>query len=251
MNDFSRRMALRSGLATGGLGLAALVPAVSASGSGRLAPAAHPDTSTGTHTLTPAQAWRRLARGNHAWATGARTCPDEDLPLRHELAHEQHPFAVVVSCIDSRVPPETVFDQGLGSMFVVRTGAQTVDGLVTGSIEYGPVEHATPLIVVMGHQRCGAVKATVESIEHHHPLPPHLNAVVDSIRPAYERARRHGGDVVDRTIRIQTLRTVAALAVDPVLVPKIDKGVLGLVAAYYSLDTGRVSVLRTVGMRPS
>ncbi|RFU40152.1 carbonic anhydrase [Actinomadura logoneensis] len=210
--------------------------------------------TTGSPTaekLTPAQAWSRLAEGNRTWAAGNRKCPEESVQRRQEAAPTQNPFAVVVTCIDSRLPPETVFDQGVGALFVVRTGAQTVDDLVTGSIEYGPVEHSTPLIVVMGHQRCGAVKATVESLEKNHPLPKHLNSIVDSVKPAYEQARAKGGDIVDQTIRSQTLSTVAKLAADPALSPMVGKGTLGLVAAYYSLDTGQVSVLQTIGFRPS
>ncbi|MEV4256056.1 carbonic anhydrase [Spirillospora sp. NPDC049652] len=266
MNEFSRRSLLRSGLATGGLGVAALVPALGACGgtsqsavpvaqTGTATQTTAPPTSpTGTPTaekLTPAQAWSRLAQGNRTWAAGKRTCPQESAQRRQEVAAAQNPFAVVVSCMDSRLPPETVFDQGVGALFVVRTGAQTIDDLVKGSIEYGPVEHDTPLIVVMGHQRCGAVKATVESLEHDHPLPKHLNAIVESIKPAYEQAHAKGGDVLDQTIRAQTLRTVATLAADPALSSKVGKGTLGLVAAYYSLDSGQVSVLQTIGFKPS
>ncbi|MEV5574746.1 carbonic anhydrase [Spirillospora sp. NPDC052269] len=257
---------LRSGLATGGLGLAALIPSLGACGSSRTGsavpvaqnatptPTTTPTQTTGTKTaekLTPTQAWNKLAQGNQTWAAGKRTCPQESVERRQEVAPAQNPFAVVVSCIDSRLPPETVFDQGVGALFVVRTGAQTIDDLVTGSIEYGPLEHETPLIVVMGHQRCGAVKATVESLQHNKPLPPHLNAIVNSVKPAYETAKTKGGDVVDETIRAQTLRTASTLAADPALSPKVAKGTLGLVAAYYSLDTGKVSVLQTLGFRPA
>ncbi len=150
---------------------------------------------------------------------------------------------MVVSCIDSRVPPEMVFDQGIGDLFVVRTAAPTVDDLVAGSVEYGPVEDATPLIVVLGHQRCGAVTAAVESIGHGHRLPSHLDVIVESIRPAYEQARAKGGDLIDQTVRAQTLQTVATLTADPALSPRIDTGELGVVGAYYSLDSGQVSVL--------
>lgn len=242
---------LRSGLATGGLGLVALAPLVGAVPAAQASTSAQTTDTNAAQDLTPAQAWSRLQRGNRKWVSGRLKHPDQSLERRQEVALAQHPFAVVVSCIDSRLPPETVFDQGIGDLFVMRTGAQTIDGLVTGSIEYGPVEHATPLIVVLGHQRCGAVKATVESIEHKHPLPPHLNAIVDSIKPAYEQARRKGGDILDQTIRAQTLRTVATLAADPALSPNIGKGTLGIVGAYYSLDSGQVSVLQITGFRPA
>ena len=115
--------------------------------------------------LLPAQAWARLQAGNRHWASGTLEHPDQDAARRAVVADRQDPFATIVSCIDSRLPPETVFDQGIGDLFAVRTGAQTIDGLVTASVEYGPLENGTPLIVVMGHQRCGAVTAAVQAIQ--------------------------------------------------------------------------------------
>lgn len=178
------------------------------------------------------------------------THPRSSIKRREDVARAQDPFAVIVSCIDSRVSPETLFDQGIGDLFVTRTGAHTIDGLVEASVEYGPVEAATPLIVVMGHQRCGAVTSSVEAIEKRRKLPGHLDLIVDRIRPAYQEARAKGGDTIDQTVRAYTLRTVAELAADSVLASKLGRE-LGLVAAYYSLDTGKVSVLRTAGFTPS
>ena len=100
--------------------------------------------------LSPAQAWARLEAGNRHWAAGRLEHPDQDTDRRLRVAARQDPFATIVSCIDSRLPPETVFDQGIGDLFAVRTGPQTIDGLVTASIEYGPLENGTPLIVVLG-----------------------------------------------------------------------------------------------------
>ncbi|HET9078931.1 MAG TPA: carbonic anhydrase [Trebonia sp.] len=122
--------------------------------------------------LVPGQAWARLEAGNRHWADGRLEHPNQDAGRRSEVAQRQDPFAVIVSCIDSRVPPETVFDQGVGDLFAVRTGAQAIDGLVTASIEYGPLENGTPLIVVMGHERCGAVTAAVHAIQAAGPASP-------------------------------------------------------------------------------
>lgn len=198
--------------------------------------------------LSPAQAWARLESGNQHWAAGHLQHPDQDLDRRRRLAVRQDPFATIVSCIDSRLPPETVFDQGIGDLFAVRTGAQTIDGLVTASIEYGPLENETPLIVVLGHQRCGAITAAVQAIQSGERLPGHLSVIVERLRPAYRRAGAGSGDLIDRVVRAQVQRTVSALAHDGPLARLVDRGDLGIVGAYYDLETGLVTRLESLGL---
>lgn len=164
------------------------------------------------------------------------------------MAVRQDPFATIVSCIDSRLPPETVFDQGIGDLFAVRTGAQTIDGLVTASIEYGPLESGTPLIVVMGHERCGAITAAVRAIQSGDRLPGHLNLIVERLRPAYNKAGSGPGDLIDRVVRAQIQRTVSALAHDGPLADLVSRGDLGIVGAYYDLDSGLVTCLEALGL---
>jgi carbonic anhydrase len=190
------------------------------------------------------KALRRLIEGNCRFAKGEMIHPHQDIERRIEVAAGQRPFAQVFSCIDSRVPPEVVFDQGLGDLFVIRTGAQTLDELVQGSVEFGPLEYGTPLIVVMGHQRCGAVVAAVESLEHGTDLGPYLNRIVAALKPAYDAAKASDvpdDELVDATTRQQTALTVQALEADPRLAPLISAGRLLIQGAYYSLDTGRVT----------
>ena len=198
--------------------------------------------------LSPAQAWARLEAGNRHWAGGHLEHPDQDTNRRLRVAAGQDPFATIVSCIDSRVPPETVFDQGIGDLFAVRTGAQTIDGLVTASIEYGPLENATPLIVVLGHARCGAVTAAVRAIQSGGHLPGHLDAIVDRLRPAYLSADSATGDLIDQVVRAQIRRTVFSLACDGPLAALVNRGDLGIVGAYYDLDTGLVTRLHALGL---
>ncbi len=203
--------------------------------------------------LSPAQAWARLEDGNRHWAAGNLQHPDQDLERRQRVAARQDPFATIVSCIDSRLPPETVFDQGIGDLFAVRTGAHTIDGLVTASIEYGPLENGTPLIVVMGHQRCGAITAAVQSIQNGDRLPGHLSLIVERLRPAYNRAGSADqpggpGDLIDRVVRAQVHRTVSALAHDGPLADLVTRGDLGIVGAYYDLDSGLVTCLEALGL---
>jgi carbonic anhydrase len=198
--------------------------------------------------LSPAQAWARLEAGNRHWAAGHLEHPDQDAERRVRVAARQDPFATIVSCIDSRLPPETVFDQGIGDLFAVRTGAQTIDGLVTASIEYGPLENGTPLIVVLGHQRCGAVTAAVQAIENGERLPGHLMVIVEHLHPAYRMVDGAAGDLVDQVVRAQVIRTVRSLAHDGPLASLVASGVLGIVGAYYDLDSGQVTQLRAVGL---
>lgn len=190
--------------------------------------------------LDPAQAWARLAEGNRRWAAGRPVHPHSSADRRHRVAPAQKPFAVVVSCIDSRVPPETVFDQGIGDLFAVRTGGAALDDLVTASVEYGPIEAGTPLIVVLGHERCGAVTAAVRALRDGEAPPGHLGHLVRSLRPAYEAARGLGGDLVAETIRAQVLRTTKLLAADTALAPMIAAGRLDVMGALYALDSGEI-----------
>lgn len=216
----------------------AATPAASAAASA--AKAGYPDT--------PAAAWERLVAGNKDWIAGNPQHPDESVARRSELVDKQKPFATVVGCIDSRVPPELVFDQGLGDLFVIRTAGQSTNELITGAIEYGPVANATPLIVVLGHERCGAVKATVTALKEGKPLTGNLQSVMEAIAPAYERAKNKKGDVVDNTVREKTMLTVERLQRNPSLASSLKEGKLGLVGAYYDLDTGQVTTLTKVGL---
>ncbi|MDF3298889.1 carbonic anhydrase [Streptomyces tropicalis] len=170
--------------------------------------------------------------------------PDRDPNRRQLLAQQQEPFGAVLSCIDSRVPPELLFDTGLGDLYVMRTGGVTIGPVVTGSVEYGPVTSGTPLVVVLGHQRCGAVKAAYGSIRDGKPLPGNLQAIVTALHPAYEQAARKGGtDPVETMARAQVALTAAGLRSNDDLAPLVKKGALAVVGAYYSLDTGKVEVL--------
>ncbi|MEV1171443.1 carbonic anhydrase [Nonomuraea sp. NPDC049784] len=201
--------------------------------------AAHGQTWSARRPATPDEAWAKLREGNRRWAADAAIHPHQDLARRTEVAQKQDPYAVVVSCIDSRVGPELIFDAGVGDLFSVRSAAQTIDSLVSGAIEYGPVEVGTPLIVVLGHQRCGAVTAAAHALSEGATLPGDLQRIVEALRPAYKSAR---GDV-DKMIKLHTTRTVAELKDDKLLAPRVARRRLKIVGAYYSLDTGLVTRL--------
>lgn len=159
---------------------------------------------------------------------------------RKTLAAGQKPFAVIVSCSDSRVPPELLFDQGLGDIFVVRVAGNVIDEVGKGSVEYG-VEHlGAKLVVVLGHEKCGAVKATVEGGE----APGSIGSIVTKIAPSVDKAKLTGvsGDgLVEATVDENVKESIRILETSTILEEALRKGELKFVGAKYHLETGEVS----------
>lgn len=196
------------------------------------------------------EAAKKLMDGNQRFVSGQPAAKDLGDTRRKELTKGQHPFAVVLSCSDSRVPPEHLFDQGLGDLFVVRTAGNTIDKISIGSLEYG-VEHLhAPLLVILGHSQCGAVKATFEASgkpqkkENGHPHDS-IGEIVSKIMPAVKEAKKaKGGDVMEAAIQ-GNVRNVykELLAKSPLMKELIHEGKLKVVLAEYYLDSGAVKVL--------
>jgi len=187
-----------------------------------------------------------LRDGNARFVGDAMVHPNQGSARRAELADgAPGPFAIVFSCIDSRTPPEIIFDRGLGDLLVVRSVAQDYHGLVANSVEYGPVTDATPLMVVMGHQRCATVTTAVEALESGTIAPSPLNAVVQAVKPAYLLAKatfpRDRAALVDTTIQARTHLAVVGLRTDPTLIPRLRSGRFQIKGAYYALDSGTVT----------
>jgi carbonic anhydrase len=160
---------------------------------------------------------------------------------RTELAKTQHPFAAIVSCSDSRVPPEIVFDQGLGDLFVVRVAGNVINDEGLGSIEYSVDHLGTQLILVLGHQRCGAVQAAKETIAAKGKAPGHIESLVAAIKPAVEATVK---DDLETTVKANVKNVVQALrSSTPILKAKVDSGEIQVIGGYYSLDTGAVTFL--------
>jgi len=187
--------------------------------------------------VTPLQ---RLRVGNERYASGELLRAHQTLERRSQVARGQEPFAVIVGCADSRVPPELVFDQGLGDLFVVRCAGNVLGDAALGSIEYA-VEHLhCELVVVLAHERCGAVEAVLGGGE----LPGHLAAFGPAIRPSATAAKKLGGDALDQAVRLNALRIAAELRTSaPILAPEVQAEKLTVVAARYDLDTGEVDWL--------
>jgi carbonic anhydrase len=238
--DTPGRTDRRALLASGVAAVAAALAGCSATKAAPRAAGASPEA----RPATPAAAFARLLEGNKRWVSGNLQHPDRDPDRRELVAQEQEPFGAILSCIDSRVPPELLFDTGLGDLFVMRTGGEAIGPVVTGSVEYGPMTSGTPLIMVLGHQRCGAVKAAYTSIREGKPLPGNLQAIVKALHPAYEQAVREGGpDPIETMARAQVTLTANDLRSNHDLAPLVKKRSLAVVGTYYSLDTGKVEVL--------
>jgi carbonic anhydrase len=206
----------------------------------QLACAADP-THADQPIVPPAEAISRLKDGNGRYMNGNPQHPRQSSEEREKLTKSQYPFAIVLGCADSRVPPEIVFDQGLGDLFVVRVAGNVIDDHSLGSIEYAVDHLAVRLILVLGHQSCGAVKAAKETIAAKGEAPAHIQSLVTAIRPAVE-ATVHGD--LETTVKANVKDVVQALRSSmPVLKPKVDSSELRVLGAYYSLDTGAVSFL--------
>ena len=193
----------------------------------------------------PDEAVARLKTGAARFASGSVSRPDQSVPYRLSLATGQHPFAAVLSCSDSRVPPEIVFDQGLGDLFVSRTAGQVVGDAVLGSLQYGVAELKIPLLVVLGHEKCGAVKATVEAVEKKSaPMGNSIDAIVTAIKPAVEQAETDKAtDMIDASVHNNVVNIVAALGKNALLGAAVSSGALRIVGARYDLDAGTVAFL--------
>ncbi len=203
-------------------------------------------TSTGAvKTLSAASndPLQRLLEGNVRFQTGAVTRPDQTLARRAALAQKQSPFAIIFSCVDSRVPPELVFDQGLGDLFIIRTAAHVLDSASLGSLEFGVAELHIPLLMVLGHERCGAVGATITAIDSHEEPPGSIKTLVDYIRPSVLAAQGTGAVRTDNAVRLNVSNTVQHLRQSTIMNTAEKSGKLTIVGARYDLDTGGVSII--------
>lgn len=192
-----------------------------------------------TGNLLPTEALLRLKEGNQRYVSGAAAHPHQDAASRRAVVSGQHPFAVILTCSDSRVSPEILFDQGLGDLFVVRVAGNIVDDAVLGSIEYAVRHLDTPLVVVLGHDQCGAVEAAIRGGGDE----GHITRLLEAIAPAVEKARALSGNLRDNVIDTNVRQSVAGVKDDAPLAPLMREGRLRVVGARYHLDSGTVDWL--------
>lgn len=207
---------------------------------------------------TPSEAWNTLLAGNERFIEGAPVHPRQDVERREELASSQEPLTAIFGCSDSRLAAEIIFDLGLGDAFVVRNAGQVISESVIGSLEYAVGVLNVPLILVLGHDQCGAVRAAIDSqAPDATPLPPHIAALIAPILPAAARVGDVSGHLptsaspsdVAEVGREHLRDTVAELIQRSEMISSaIADGTLALVGANYRLDQGRVVPDVVVGM---
>ena len=183
---------------------------------------------------------KKLLEGNQRYITGGALHPNQSFEHRLELAEGQKPIAAILTCADSRVSPEIIFDQGLGDLFVLRVAGNVINDLFVGSLEYA-VEHLNvSLLMVLGHSECGAVDATVKGGQ----PPGHINSLVQAIKPALDRLKKQSPDWVNIVAKENVKIGVERLRIsDPILTARYEEGNIDIVGAFYNIKSCKVSLI--------
>jgi len=195
----------------------------------------------GEHTgLSPQQALARLMQGNGRYVSDALEHPNRDQERRLAIVARQSPFAVIVGCADSRVSPEIIFDEGVGDLFVVRVAGSVIGPLELASIDYSMIYLGSVIIIVLGHENCGAVDAVVRG------NTQDIEAVADIIRPAVKEARATSPEnLLEMSVKTNARRMKELLLDSPVIKQRVAEGKVEVHAAYYHLKTGVVELLKS------
>lgn len=198
-------------------------------------------TCSETPSIPANEALQRLMDGNGRYVSAKLAHPNQTEQCRMEVAKGQRPFVIILGCSDSRVPPEILFDQGIGDLFVIRLAGNIVDDAAIGSIEYAADHLGVRLVMVLGHTKCGAVSAAVQGGETH----GHISKLVEIIRPAVEEAKGQQGDLLDNAV-VSNVKLVAGKleTSQPILAELVKKGNLKIIGARYNLDSGKVDIVR-------
>jgi carbonic anhydrase len=227
----SRRNAIL--MAGAGALVAAIAPAV------LKVEAANANTEASPNTTSDA-ALQKLMDGNRRYIKQKRTFPDQGRSRIVEVAKGQHPFAIVLCCSDSRVVPEILFDQGLGDLFDIRVAGNVLDDAIIGTMEYAVAELGTPLVMILGHERCGAVKAALDG----KPVPGKIGSLVAAIKPAVDSIKSQPGDAWDNAVKANVKMNVNKLKQSSSIIAQAVKaGKLKVVGGRYDLDTGTVEMV--------
>lgn len=226
-------LALGAGLGVGGAALAGGEP--------------EPEDRDDAEELSPKEVVEILTAGNARYVAGKALHPDQSMLRREGLTKGQKPLAAILSCADSRVPPEVLFDQGLGDLFVVRSAGQVIDHAVLGSLQYGVGHLEVPLLVVLGHSECGAVKATIEVLEgKEKPSGTDIDELVHAITPAVHEAEgigSEGEELLEVSIGVNVERAVENLKRAAIIKTAVTRRAVKVRGAVYDLATGEVDWL--------
>ncbi|GAB96086.1 carbonic anhydrase [Kineosphaera limosa] len=205
-------------------------------------------SSSAAAPQTPREAFDLLLAGNRRFAANSQHYPNQGSWRRSALTQGQEPFAVIFSCADSRVPPELIFDRGLGDLFTVRTAGHSTDPGVVGTIEYGVAACPTKVLAVVGHSSCGSIAAAIEARQSNDLPNGFIGELVQRVLPSVEAANRSGRTELHEVVAENVRRTVRELVeVSDVIGGKIDAGELAIVGFVYSLSSGETDIVDAIG----
>ncbi len=197
-------------------------------------------SGVGASSSAPDEAFQRLQEGNNRFTAWKAEHPRQGKKRLEETSQGQKPFAVILTCADSRVPPEVIFDQGVGDLFVVRVAGNIVTPEILGSIEYATEHLGAHLVFVLGHENCGAVDATLKG----GALPGHMGMFTRPIQPALKESKCPAEDALNCSIKANVAYVVKQIAnSQPILSELVHEGEVKVMGGYYSLETGKVSIL--------
>ncbi|MEH1780804.1 MAG: carbonic anhydrase [Nostoc sp.] len=198
-----------------------------------------PEKASAEDDITPDKALQELLEGNERFVKTKRKNPHQTHSRLVEVAKGQKPFASILGCADSRVPSEIVFDQGLGDLFVCRVAGNIATAEEIGSLEFGSLVLGSKVILVVGHERCGAVSAAIKGGE----VPGQIGSLIEAIKPSVESSKGQSGDKLENACKANILTQVQKLKSSPVLSKLIEEEKLKIAGAYYDLDTGKISIV--------
>jgi carbonic anhydrase len=197
------------------------------------------DTAMVKATMSAARALQLLLDGNQRFIAGRMEHPNQSPERRKEVAKGQHPFAAVLSCSDSRVPPEIIFDRGLGDLFVVRVAGNVATDLTIESLDYSVKHLGVRVVFILGHTKCGAVTAAVQGHDEEGDVGPMLK----ELQVPVEESKGEPGNAVENAIRQNVLYVMKKVATSPEFQPMIKDGELKIIGGIYDLDTGKIEML--------
>ena len=199
---------------------------------------------------TPQEAWQAMVDGNHRFVSGELAHPRQDIDRREALAQKQTPFAALFGCADSRLSAEIIFDVGLGDFFVVRNAGQVIGETILGSLEYAVEVLGVPIILVLGHDECGAIRATIDDVEGKmNASGEFIHKLVDQIRPTVLAANAQGKHEIDDVTELHVQDTINEMLTSSSLIAEaVKSGKLAVVGANYKLTLGEIHPIVTIGL---
>jgi carbonic anhydrase len=199
---------------------------------------------------TPREAWQAMLDGNHRFVSGELAHPRQDIDRREALAEKQTPFAALFGCADSRLSAEIIFDVGLGDFFVVRNAGQVIGETILGSLEYAVEVLGVPIILVLGHDECGAIRATINDVEGNmNASGEYIHKLVAQIRPTVLAANAQGKHEIDDVTELHVQDTINEMLTNSSLIAEaVKSGKLAVVGANYKLTLGEIHPIVTIGL---